>query len=116
MTSHDQLQAVQQEIKKVGAQIEKADGELAKARADTDSKEIDFLRNSLVELRKKEAELCKKENSLHEAGMLISQHLSRVSIYLRLMTYNSCSLLAKLDCHLRHLHQIQLHWLRACHW
>ena len=71
MTSHDQLQAVQQEIKKVGAQIDKADGELAKARADTDSKEVDFLRNSLVELRKEKAELCKEKAELREQQTIL---------------------------------------------
>ncbi len=64
MTSHNQLQAVQQEINKVVTQIDKADGELAKARANTDSKEVDFLRNSLVELRK-------EMNSLREQQTIL---------------------------------------------
>lgn len=61
MTSHNQLQAVKQEVKNVCAQIDKAEGELAKAKAETDNKEADFLRNTLVELHRKENTLLEQE-------------------------------------------------------
>ncbi|DBB14149.1 TPA: hypothetical protein ACH3X3_001100 [Trebouxia sp. C0006] len=64
MTSHNQLQAVKQEVEKVCAQIDKAEGELAKAKAETDNKEVDFLRNTLVELHRKENTLLEQKTIL----------------------------------------------------
>ena len=86
MTSHNQLQAVQHEINKVGAQIDKADGELAKARADTDNKEVDFLRNSLVELRKKENSLREQQTILLRA-QAPGQHCLPCRNWLKAHTY-----------------------------
>lgn len=54
MTSHNHLQAVQQEAKKVRAQMDKAEEDLAKATAERDIQEVDFLRITLVELLRKE--------------------------------------------------------------
>lgn len=54
MTSHNHLQAVQQEAKKVRAQMDKAEENLAKAAAERDIQEVDFLRITLVELLRKE--------------------------------------------------------------
>ncbi len=64
MTSHNQLQAVKQEVEKVCAQIDKAEGELAKAKAETENKEVDFLRNTLVELHRKENTLLEQKTIL----------------------------------------------------
>ncbi len=54
MTSHNQLQADQQEIDSVKAEIQQTKQDLAKAKADNDSKEVDFLRKRLEQLDKKE--------------------------------------------------------------
>ena len=50
MSSHSQLQAVQQSIHRASAQIDKAEGELSNARTDNDSKELDFLCKRLQQL------------------------------------------------------------------
>ncbi len=64
MTSHSQLQAVQQEIDSVKAEIQQTKQDLAKAKADNDSKEVDFLRKRLEQLDK-------KENSLREQQTIL---------------------------------------------
>ncbi len=92
MTSHNQLQAVLQEVTKVGAQIDKAKGELAKAKAETDNKEVDFLRNTLVELRKEKVELHRKENTLleQETILLRAQASGQHCLPLSKLTKNAC--------------------------
>ncbi|KAL0053949.1 hypothetical protein WJX82_001588 [Trebouxia sp. C0006] len=80
MTSHNQLQAVKQEVEKVCAQIDKAEGELAKAKAETDTKEVDFLRNTLVELHRKENTLLEQKTILLQVqapGLSLSDQLFR---------------------------------------
>ncbi len=67
MTSHNQLQAVQQEVTKVDAEIDKAKGELVKAQAETDNKEADFLEDTLVELRRKQNILLEQQTILLRA-------------------------------------------------
>ncbi len=71
MTSYNQLQAVQQEISKVGAEIDKAKGELVTAKAESGIKEMDFLRNTLVELRKEKIELLRQKNILLEQETIL---------------------------------------------
>ncbi len=67
MTSHSQLQAVQQEIDSVKAEIQETKQELATAEQAGDEDRVDFLRNSLVELRRQLPGLREKENILLRA-------------------------------------------------
>ncbi len=67
MSSHSQLQGVQQEIDSAKAEIQQTKQDLAKARADNDAQEVDFLRKRLEQLDKEKNSLREKENILLRA-------------------------------------------------